>query len=208
MKHEAATLGVVLAGGLGRRMGGDDKPLNKIDGRSMLERVIGRLRPQCDLLILNANGEAARFASFGLPVVADNVEGYAGPLAGVLAALDWAAANASDVDWVVSAAGDAPFLPRDLVARLHEARRLSTTRLAVAASGGRSHPAIGLWSVDLREELRAALVVEECRRVDRFTARYPLAVASWPLEGRDPFFNVNTPSDLEAAERLARLHGE
>jgi molybdenum cofactor guanylyltransferase len=205
---EAATLGVVLAGGLGRRMDGRDKPLSEIAGRSMLERVVERLGPQCDGLILNANGEAARFASFDLPVVADNVAGYAGPLAGVLAALDWAAANAPEMDWVVSAASDVPFLPRDLVARLHEARRREGTRLAVSASGGRSHPAIGLWSVDMREALRRALVVEQCRRVDRFTARFPLAVASWSIEWRDPFFNVNTPSDLDEAERLARLYGD
>jgi molybdenum cofactor guanylyltransferase len=205
---EAATIGVALAGGLGRRMGGQDKPLSEIDGRTMLERVIERLRTQCEGLILNANGEAARFASLGLPVVADDVEGFAGPLAGVLAALDWTAANAPETEWVVSAASDVPFLPRDLVARLHEARRLERTRLAVGASGGRSHPTIGLWNVDLRGELRRALVVEGCRRVDRFTARYPLAVASWPIEGRDPFFNVNTPSDLQEAGRLARQHSD
>jgi molybdenum cofactor guanylyltransferase len=208
MRGEAATLGVVLAGGLGRRMGGQDKPLSEIDGRSMLGRVIERLRPQCDGLILNANGQAARFASFGLPVVADDVQGYVGPLAGVLAALDWTAANASGIDWVVSLPADVPFAPRDLVDRLHEARRLAGGSLAVAASGGRSHPAIALWSVDLRAALRRALVVDECRRVDRFTGRYPLALASWPLEGRDPFFNVNTPADLKEAERLAHLNND
>lgn len=207
-RDHAATLGVVLAGGLARRMGGGDKPMRKFGGRTMLERVIARLAPQCDGLILAANGDPARFASFDLPVVADAIEGFAGPLAGVLAALDWAAANRPDVAWVVSAAADCPFAPRDLVARLHAARKSEGAQLAVAASGGRAHPAIGLWSVALREDLRHALVVEDCRKVDRWTARYPLATASWPTAPLDPFFNVNTAEDLAVAERLAALDGD
>lgn len=209
MTHDhPTTLGVVLAGGPARRMGGGDKPLRKVGGRTMLERVIARLAPQCDGLILAANGDPARFASFGLPVVADAIEGFAGPLAGVLAALDWAAANRPDIAWVVSAAADCPFTPRDLVARLHAARKSEGAQLAVAASGRRSHPATGLWSVALREDLRHALVVEDCRKVDRWTARYPLATASWPTEPLDPFFNVNTAEDLAEAERLAELGGD
>ncbi len=117
------TVGVLLAGGLARRMGGGDKPLRTIGGRTILEHVIARLTPQCDELILNANGDPARFAAFGLPVIADTVEGFAGPLAGILAALDWTAANRPGVEWVLSAATDCPFLPRDLVARLQQARQ-------------------------------------------------------------------------------------
>ena len=200
-----ATLCVVLAGGLGRRMGGGDKPMRDIGGRTILEHVIERLAPQCNGLVLNANGDPARFARFGLPVVADTVEGYPGPLAGVLAALEWAAANRPRVEWVVSAAGDCPFLPRDLVERLQQARRNEGADLAVAASGHQTHPVIGLWKVAARDELRHALVEEDMRKIDRWTARYKLATVSWPIEPVDPFFNANTVEDLAEAERLASL---
>lgn len=199
------TLGVLLAGGLARRMGGGDKPMRTIGGRTILERVIARLSPQCSGLILNANGDPARFAAFGLQVVADDVPGFPGPLAGILAALDWVAANRPEIEWVVSAAGDCPFLPRDLVARLHEVRARENAQLAVAASGAQSHPVIGLWRVALREELRHALVVEDLRKIDRWTARYPLATVTWPNEPLDPFFNANTVEDIAEAERLAAL---
>jgi len=199
------TVGVLLAGGLARRMGGGDKPMRQIGDRTILERVIARLRPQCDDLILNANGDAARFAAFGLPVIADTVADFPGPLAGILAGLDWAAANRPGVAWILSAAADCPFLPRDLVARLHHARTQQNARLAVAASGGQSHPVIGLWNVALREELRHALVVEDIHKIDRWTARYPLATVTWPVEPIDPFFNANTMDDIAEAERLAAL---
>jgi molybdenum cofactor guanylyltransferase len=200
-----ATQGVLLAGGLARRMGGGDKPMRTIGGRTILDRVIARLQPQCSGLILNANGDPARFAAFGLPVVPDDVPGFPGPLAGILAALDWTAANRTGVEWVLSAAGDCPFLPRDLVARLHEARERENAQLAVAASGEQSHPVIGLWRVALRDELRHALVVEDLRKIDSWTARYPLATVTWPAEPLDPFFNANTVEDIAEAERLAAL---
>jgi molybdenum cofactor guanylyltransferase len=202
-----ATLGVLLAGGLARRMGGGDKPLKTIGGRTILDHVIARLAPQCDGLILNANGDPARFAAFGLPVVADTVEGFAGPLAGILTALDWVAANKPGIKWVLSAATDCPFLPRDLVARLQHAREGENAQLAVAASNGQTHPVIGLWSVALRDKLRHALVVEDIRKIDRWTARYPLATVTWPVEPVDPFFNANTVDDIAEAERLAALAG-
>jgi molybdenum cofactor guanylyltransferase len=200
-------VGVLLAGGLARRMGGGDKPMRQIGGRTILERVIARLKPQCDELILNANGDPARFAAFGLPVVADSVENFPGPLAGILAALDWTAANRPGVSLVLSAAADCPFLPRDLVARLTEALVNENAQLAVAASGGQSHPVIGLWSVSLRDELRHALVQEDIRRIDRWTARYKLATVTWQTQPLDPFFNANTMDDIAAAERLAELDG-
>ena len=200
-----ATPGVILAGGLARRMGGGDKPLRRIGDRTILERVVARLMPQCDGLVLNANGDPARFASFGLPVIADSVADFPGPLAGILAGLDWAAANRPEVSFILSAAADCPFLPRDLVARLHRARVEQNAQLAVAASNGQSHPVIGLWSVALRDELRRALVVEDIRKVDRWTARYALATVTWPTTTLDPFFNANTPDDVAEAERLAAL---
>jgi molybdopterin-guanine dinucleotide biosynthesis protein A len=188
-------------------MGGGDKPMRQIGGRTILARVIARLEPQCDGLILNANGDPARFAAFGLPVIADTVENFAGPLAGILASLDWAAANRPEVSWVLSAAADCPFLPRDLVSRLYHALIEQKAQLAVAASDGQSHPVIGLWGVALREELRHALVVEDIRKIDRWTARYRLATVTWPVDELDPFFNANTMDDIATAERLAVLDG-
>ena len=199
--------GVLLAGGLARRMGGGDKPMRQIGGRSILARVIARLKPQCDGLILNANGDPARFSEFGLPVISDGVADFPGPLAGILAGLDWAAANRPEVAWVLSAAADCPFLPRDLVGRLHRARAEQDAQLAVAASDGQSHPVIGLWSVALREDLRRALVVEDVRKIDRWTARYRLATDTWPAQPLDPFFNANTMDDIAEAERLAEMDG-
>jgi molybdenum cofactor guanylyltransferase len=197
--------GVVLAGGLARRMGGGDKPLREIGGRTILARVIARLEPQCECLVINANGDPRRFASFGLPVVADGVEDYPGPLAGILAALDWAAVNRPNAAWIFSAPGDCPFLPRDLVARLSHALIADKAELAVAASQGQSHPVIGLWSVALRDALREALVVEGVRKVHLWTARYRLATVAWPSQPLDPFFNANTVDDLAEAERLAAI---
>ena len=199
--------GVLLAGGLARRMGGGDKPMRTIGGRTILDRVIARLQPQCDGLILNANGDPARFAAFGLPVIADGVADFPGPLAGILAALDWAAAARPEAKWVLSAAADCPFLPRDLVSRLVGALRDENAELAVAASDGQSHPVIGLWSVALREQLRHALVVEDVRKIDRWTARYRLATVTWPTTPLDPFFNANTMDDIAEADRLAALDG-
>jgi molybdopterin-guanine dinucleotide biosynthesis protein A len=199
--------GVVLAGGLARRMGGGDKPLRQIGGQAILTRVIARLAPQCGRLVLNANGDPSRFASFGLPVVADDVQDYPGPLAGILAGLDWAAAHRLDAQWILSAPGDCPFLPRDLVVRLRQALFAQDAELAVAASQGRSHPVIGLWKVALRDALREALVAEGLRRVGEWTGRYRVATVAWPVEPVDPFFNANTVEDLGAAERLAAIEG-
>jgi len=199
--------GVLLAGGLARRMGGGDKPMRSIAGQTILSRVIARLKPQCDGLILNANGDPARFAAFGLPVIPDNIDGYPGPLAGILAALDWVAVHRPEVKFVLSAAADCPFLPRDLVARLETERAVENAELAVASSGGQTHPVIGLWSVRLRSELRYALVEEDIRKIDRWTARYKLANVSWPTTPVDPFFNANTVDDIAEADRLAALDG-
>jgi molybdopterin-guanine dinucleotide biosynthesis protein A len=197
--------GVVLAGGLAQRMGGGDKPLREIGGRTILARVIAQLAPQCECLLLSANGDPLRFASFGLPVIADGVKHYPGPLAGVLAGLDWAAAHRPNTPWILSAPGDCPFLPRDLVVRLRRAVSAQGAELAVAASQGRSHPVIGLWKVALREALRQALVVEGLRKVDEWTGRYRVATVAWAADPLDPFFNANTIDDLAEAERLAAI---
>jgi molybdenum cofactor guanylyltransferase len=200
------TLGLILAGGLARRMGGGDKPRTSIGGQTILSRVIERMTPQCTRLILNANGDPARFADTGLPVIADDVPDFAGPLAGILAGLDWVAAHVPDVAYVASVPGDCPFLPRDLVARLHEVRAASRQPLACARSGEWRHPVVGLWPVALRADLRHALTKEDLRKIELWTARHGVALADWPAEPVDPFFNVNTPEDAAAAERLALQH--
>ena len=197
------SVGLVLAGGLARRMGGGDKALIRIGNETILERALARLGPQTNGIVLNANGDPARFASFELPVVADSVPDFAGPLAGILAGLDWAAANRPEIDYVVSVPGDCPFLPRDLVARLHVARIAENKPLACAHSGDWRHPVVGLWPVALREDLRHAITVEDLRKIEVWTARHGVALADWPTEPVDPFFNVNTPEDVEGATRLA-----
>lgn len=202
---DVPTLGVILAGGLGTRMGGGDKPLREIGGQSILARVIDRVAPQCNALIINANGDPARFADFGLPVVADSVPGHPGPLAGVLAGMDRAATHHPGTDWVLSAAGDCPFLPHDLVARLQAARIETGADLAVATSGAHYHSVIGLWRVALRESLRQALTVDKVRKIKLWTHRYRIVEVAWPTDPVDPFFNANRPEDLARAEELARL---
>ncbi len=203
MPMRADTLAVVLAGGLARRMGGGDKPLRQVGGRSLLELLLERLRPQVPAVVLNANGDPARFATFGLPVIPDGLPDHPGPLAGVLAALDHAAEAHPDLPWVVSVTGDAPFIPLDLVARLHQAREAAGVPMACARSGGQTHPPIGLWPVSLRTELRAALLAGE-RKIDRWTARFGCADADWAALPYDPFFNANAPEDLSEAEHILR----
>ncbi len=200
------TLGLVLAGGLARRMGGGDKIMLTIGGVRILDRVLERMRPQCSDLILNANGDPARFAATGLAVVPDNVPDFVGPLAGVLAGLDWAAEHAPSVSDMVSVPGDCPFLPRDLVARLHAARVAEGKPLACARSGDWRHPVVGLWPVALRDDLRHALIKEGLRKIEVWTQSHGVALAAWPDTPVDPFFNVNTPQDAAAAESIATRH--
>ena len=198
-------IGLLLAGGQSRRMGGGDKTLSVLGGVSLLERVIERLRPQVDALVLNANGDPARFAEFALPVVADSVPDFAGPLAGVLAGLDWAAVHRPDSTFIASVATDAPFLPADLVARLTTARNAAGADLACASSAGRTHPVFGLWPLRLREDLRRAIVDDGIRKVDEWTARHRLVTVPFADRPIDPFFNANRPEDLEAAAELLKL---
>ncbi len=203
MDQYPPTLGLILAGGLARRMAGADKALIRIGGQSILERVLARLRPACTEVVLNANGDPARFAAFGLAVAPDSVPDFAGPLAGVLAGLDWAAVHRPDISFVASAPGDCPFLPPDLVARLHRAREQAGLPLACARSGGWSHPVLGLWQVGLREDLRDALTREGLHKVEMWAERHGVAFAEWPIAPIDPFFNVNTAEDAVVAEGLA-----
>jgi molybdopterin-guanine dinucleotide biosynthesis protein A len=202
------TLGLVLAGGLARRMGGGDKALIEIGGVSILDRVLAVLSAQCVGIIISANGDPGRFADTGCPVIPDNVPDYPGPLAGILAGLDWLAAQDNDVEWIVSVPGDCPFLPDDMVERLHQARRKMGTGvpLACARSGEWRHPTVGLWPLALRQDLRKALVEEGLRKIEVWTGRHSIAIADWPDQPIDPFFNVNTPEDAARAERIALQH--
>ena len=199
----APVLGLILAGGLGRRMGGIDKPLVRLGGRTLLERVVERLGPQCGAgLALSANGDPTRFGTFPGPVLPDTVPGLPGPLAGLLAGLDFAAAQRPEVSHVLTVPGDAPFLPGDLAMRLGSA--LGDAPIALAASGGREHYTVALWPVGLRGDLRRALDERDERRVGGFIARHGAIVVEWPVAGVDPFLNVNTPEDLAAAAERDR----
>ena len=199
-------VGVILAGGRAERMGGGDKGLREIGGKAILARVIERVRPQVDALVLNANGDPARFSALELPVASDPVPDFAGPLAGVLAGLDWVATHHPQAHYIVTVPADGPFVPRDLVRHLADTLATEDAELVAAASGAQTYPVIGLWPVRLRTALRDALIKEGVRKVDAWTRRYRRAVATFPAEPVDPFFNANTPEQLAEAERLAALY--
>jgi len=192
---------IILAGGRATRLGGGDKALQPLGGRPLLAHVIDALKAQAAPLLLNANGDAARFATFGLPVVADEMADQPGPLAGILAGLDWVAAHYPAAGRMLSVSTDCPFLPADLAVRLGLALDQMQGDIALAESDGRLHPVIGLWSVGLRQDLRQALAVEGLRKVERFCERHHIARVAFDTGVGDPFFNVNTAADLAEAER-------
>ena len=202
MVETKSIVGVLLAGGLARRMGGGDKSLRSLAGMPILGHVLARVRPQVGPLLLNVNGDPARFEEFGLPMAADVISGHAGPLAGILTGMEWAAEYVPDCAWLASFATDAPFLPVNLVARLDCAIAAEGGEMACAASNGRNHPVFALWPVALRVALRHALVDENIRKIDAWTARYKIATVEFTATPHDPFFNANRPEDLAEAERL------
>lgn len=202
----SAVVGVILAGGLARRMGGGDKCLIELAGRPLLSWIVERLAPQVPDIVLNANGDPKRFASFGLPVVADTVPDFAGPLAGILAAMEWARARDTSARWIASCAGDAPFLPRNLVEKFLDAQATERADLVCASSAGQPNPVCGLWCVDLIDDLRRALIDEHIHKVDAWTARYKLVTVEFAVDPIDPFFNINRPKDLAKAEALLASH--
>ena len=195
-------IGILLAGGLSRRMGGGDKNLLQLGGKSILRHVIERIAPQVDTLILNANGDADRFAEYGLPVVGDVIDGYAGPLAGVLTGLEWASVNSPSCEWVATFATDAPFVPKNLVVELLNSIEANGADMACAMSKDRTHPPFGIWPIRLKDSLRAAMIDEEMRKIDLWTARYKIVHVPFEEEGIDPFFNINKPDNLDEAEQL------
>jgi molybdenum cofactor guanylyltransferase len=192
---------VILAGGLATRLGGGDKALLPLAGMTVLGRILARLG--AGRVAINANGDPGRFAGFGLPVLPDPIEGRPGPLAGVLAAMAWAGKGD-----VVTVPGDAPFIPRDLVTRLVAARTQAGAEIAVAASGGRTHPVAALWPARLHDGLRQAILDEGVRKVGSWIARHRAVEVAFSVDPVDPFFNINHPEDLAEAERLCRLHPE
>ena len=201
--------GIVLAGGLSRRMGGGDKCLRVLAGRPMLSVVIDRLRPQVECLALNANGDPERFSGFGLPVIPDPIDGFAGPLCGILAGMNWASEAHPGVTHVVSAASDTPFFPGDLVQRLVNATAEKKNRVVLASTNGRRHPVFGLWPVALEGDLSRWMAETDRYKVLDWVGRHDNTVVDFPSDERpgrtvDPFFNVNTKEDLAVAESILR----
>ncbi len=201
----AEIVGLLLAGGLSRRMGGGDKALTQLGGRSVLSRIIDLAKPQVSELLLNANGDPARFAEYGLPVVPDVIEGYAGPLAGVLTGLEWISQNRPQCQWLATFPSDAPFMPKDMIAQMEAEVEKQGAQLACAITNGRSHPVVGLWPVALKNQLRKAMLEEEMRKIDLWTARYKLVEVEFSCDPVDPFFNANRPEDFGKAEELLAL---
>jgi molybdopterin-guanine dinucleotide biosynthesis protein A len=210
MQHDGGdseVTGVLLAGGRSARMGGQEKALLELSGEPMLAHVIARMGPQVGALIINANGDAARFSPFGLPVVPDTLEDFAGPLAGLHAGMVWSQRETPSARFVASLAGDTPFTPRELVARLKSTLLASGATCAIAASGSRQHPIVGLWDISLAGNVADALE-KGVRAMHRFAEDNASAVVDFPnfeIGGTaiDPFFNVNTPADLETARMLS-----
>jgi molybdopterin-guanine dinucleotide biosynthesis protein A len=202
MTEDTRPVGVILAGGLARRMGGGDKGLLRLWRRPILDHVIDRVRPQVRALALNANGDPGRFRRYGLPVLADPAPGHPGPLAGVLAGMRWARARHPGAPLLLSVPTDAPLLPPDLVARLAQGLTTSGATIAWATSNGQAHPVIALWPVSLADALAQALA-EGVHSVAEFGARHGVAAVEFAAEGADPFLNINTRADLARAARLA-----
>jgi len=193
---------VILAGGLARRMGNADKAFVQLNGQPLLAHVIDKMAPQVSRLVINANGDPARFAPWNLPVIADTISDFPGPLAGVLAAMEWTRDHHPQSKWVVSIPVDTPFAPLDLVQRLLQSATDNQADMACAKSNGRAHPVVGLWPVALADKLRQAMIDEDIRKVDLWTARFKLAHTEFAATPVDPFFNINRPEDIEQAGKF------
>jgi len=193
---------VILAGGLARRMGNADKAFVRLNNQPLLAHVLARITPQVDRIIINANGDPKRFSAFDLPVVPDTISDFPGPLAGVLTAMDWVRNNQPQCKWLVSIPVDTPFAPPDLVARLSQSIRDNDADMACAKSKDRAHPVVGLWPVELADNLRSAMTEDDIRKVDLWTARFKLAQTEFDTDPVDPFFNINRPEDIEQAEKF------
>jgi len=199
---EQSVLGVILAGGCGRRFEGRDKAFVTLSGQTLIARVIRRLSPQVEALLINANGDAARFDGLGLPVVGDPVDD-GGPLAGVLSAMEWARLNRPEAGWILTAAVDTPFFPYGYRKAMMRCVNENGAQMACAASSGRLHPVFALWPVSRAGDLRMALEIESLRKVRVFMNRYECARVNFGSDNElDPFFNINTADDLRQAEKI------
>lgn len=202
--NEQSVVGVLLAGGLSRRMGGGFKCLRLIGGVPILDLVVGRAKPQVSSLLLNVNGDPELFQSYDLPIIPDVIDGYVGPLAGVLTGMEWVAAHMPDCVWLVSFATDAPFIPRDLVNRLLYSVEMENGEIACAISNNRTQPVFALWPVKLRHDLRQAIVEEDIRKIEAWTSRYRVVLVEFDTQTYDPFFNANRREDIEEAEHILK----
>ncbi|WP_179957601.1 molybdenum cofactor guanylyltransferase MobA [Exilibacterium tricleocarpae] len=198
-RSPAPVTGLVLAGGRSRRMAGADKTFIRLNGTPLIEHVIDRAAPQVTRLLLSINGDAAPYRRYGLPLLADALPGFGGPLAGILSALRWLRQHQPDSNWLASFAVDTPFIPADTVARLQAATERDHTLIACPRSGGRQHPVCGLWSPALLPELEDFLLVQKQHKVGRFLQQCAVSRVDFEAAGIDPFFNINTPQDLETA---------
>ena len=200
--HEAKAIGLFLAGGRGTRMGGVDKASLRLGNQTLIERGIARARPQVSELLINANGDIARFADFGLEVISDSIGGFLGPLAGILSGLEWMRTNRPEFSWLATFACDTPFFPSDMVERLVQGAERECALVAIAASGDRHHPVFAVWNAALPVSPQELLNGQVSRKMDDFVARFPNVRVMFPTDPIDPFFNINTPADLAHAETL------
>ena len=198
-------IGLILAGGQARRLGGGDKSLLHLGARTILEGIVERIEPQCTVVALSIRGDASRWRAYRSLIIPDTVEPAAGPLGGVLAGLHFVAKTAGSDGWLLTVPGDTPFLPLDLVARFAEVRQRTGAPICRAASNGRIHPVVALWSAAMLPLVHRALTDRDRLSVAGFQAEVGSATAEWIVEGHDPFFNVNTPNDLKEAVRLTEL---
>jgi molybdopterin-guanine dinucleotide biosynthesis protein A len=195
-------IGLILAGGRARRMGGADKAFLKLGGETLIARAIARARPQADELMINANGDLKRFDGLGYEVIADRIGGFLGPLAGILSGFEWMRANRPNARWLASFACDCPFFPADMVKRLVAEAQSRDVPIAIAASGERHHPVFAVWSASLPVTSESVLRGEGLRKMDDFVARFPNTRVVFPSAPVDPFFNINAPDDLVRAEKI------
>ena len=197
--------GIILAGGLSRRMGGGDKGLLMLGETSIIERVIDKILPQVGSLAININGDSSRFPDYKLPIIPDSIKGYLGPLSGILAGMEWAFKNGNR--YIATVAADTPFLPDDLIKRLHAMVKSKNLNIGIAASRILTvddvfiHPTIGIWEVALKDDLRDALA-NDTRKIMFWAKKFKLDYYYFDTSDKlsDPFFNINTPDDLEEAK--------
>ena len=197
--------GIILAGGLSRRMGGGDKGLLMLGKTTIIERVIDKISPQVGSLAININGDSSRFPDYKLPIIPDSIKGYLGPLSGILAGMEWAFKNGNR--YIATVAADTPFLPDDFIKRLHAMVKSKNLNIGIAASRILSgddvfiHPTFGIWEVALKDDLRDALA-NDTRKIMFWAKKFKLDYYYFDTSDKlsDPFFNINTPDDLEEAK--------